>query len=327
MRIRLMAAGLIIAAIWSASSWSARSGWPTSLTIGTASPGGVYVVYGEAVAQVLTEALGIPVTPQATQGSIQNILLLESGNMHLGLVISGIALQAWNGNGAWTGDQKLQSMRALFPMYDQPFEFVALKGSGIRSLPDMAGKPVAAGPPSSAGATYAAKMFDVLGIQVTLRYGAYETQSTQMQSGLFDVLVTTVATPGPALTELDRTGKIDFVPLSADEIAKLRTAMPELSPSTVPTGSYPSMATDYPTVGLYSFVVASKDLPGDLVYAIVKAIYANHERLVKVVPAARESVAENAKSITVVPYHPGALRYYREIGVQIPAALSKSTTQ
>lgn len=327
MRIRLLAAALIVAAIgaaiWPAPSRSAPPGWPASLTIATASPGGVYVVYGEAVAQILTEALGIPVTAQATQGSIQNILLLESGNVQLGLVISGIALQSWNGTGAWTHDKKLQSMRALFPMYDQPFEFVGLKGSGIRSLSDMAGKAVAAGPPSSAGATYAAKMFDLLGIQATLRYGAYETQSKQMQGGFFDALVTTVATPGPALTELDESGKINFIPVSADEIAKLRAAMPELSPSVVKAGSYPSLATDYQSVGLYSFVVAGKDLPDDLAHAIVKAVYANHDRLAKAVPAARESVAENAKSITVVPYHPGALRYYREIGVAVPDASSK----
>src|SRR4029077_104426 len=133
------------------SSWSAPPGWPTSLTIGTASPGGVYVPYGQAMAQILTEALGLPVTAQATQGSIQNFLLIESGDMQIGLVISGIALQSWNGSGAWTHGKPLRSARVLFPMYDQPFEFVALKGSGIRSLSDMGGTPDAAGAPRTAG--------------------------------------------------------------------------------------------------------------------------------------------------------------------------------
>ena len=324
MRIRFLAAALIIAAIWPAPSWSAPPGWPAALTIGTASPGGFYPIYGETLAQILTEALGIPVTAQATQGSAQNILLLESGNVQLGLVIAGIALEGWNGTGAWTRDQKLRSMRALVPMYDAPITIVALKSSGIRSLPDMAGKRVAPGPPSSAGGIYGKKFFDLLGIQATWRYGAFETLSTEMQSGLVDALVSTIASPAPILTKLDRTGEIRFVPMSADEIVKLCTAMPELSPSVVPAGTYPSMSTDYTTVGFFNFVVAGKDLPDDLVYAITKAFYANHDRLAKAIPAARESVAENAKRITVLPYHPGAARYYREIGVVIPAGLGSS---
>jgi TRAP transporter TAXI family solute receptor len=321
MRIRCLAAALIIAAIWPAPSWSAPPGWPASLTIGTASPGGFYPIYGEALAQILTEALGLPVMAQATQGSAQNILLLERGSLQLGLVIAGIAFEGWNGTGAWTHDQKLRSMRALVPMYDAPITMVALKSSGIRSLTDMAGKRVAPGPPSSAGGIYAKKFFDLLDIQATWRYGAFETLSTDMQSGLVDALISTIAPPAPILTKLDQTGEIRFVPMSADEITKLCTAMPELSPSVVPAGTYPSMTTDYTTVGFFNFVVASKDLPDDLVYAIVKAFYANYDGLVKAVPAARESVAENAKSIPVIPFHPGALRYYRELGVEIPAGL------
>ena len=93
------------------------------------------------------------------------------------------------------------------------------------------------------------------------------------------------------------------------------------SPSVVPAGSYPSLTADYKTIGLFNFGIASKDLPDDLVYAIVKAFYANHDRLVEANPAARESVVENLDRNTFIPYHPGAIRYYREIGVELPAAL------
>jgi uncharacterized protein len=112
--------------------------------------------------------------------------------VQLGLVSTDVALDGWNGTGAWTHDKKLRSMRAPFPMYDTPLEVVALKSSGIRSLPDMAGKRVAGGPPA-AGRTIVTKAFDVLG--ATFRYGAYDTLSTQMQSGLVDALVSTIAAP------------------------------------------------------------------------------------------------------------------------------------
>ena len=78
------------------------------------------------------------------------------------------------------------------------------------------------------------------------------------------------------------------------------------------------------TVGFFSFVVAGKDLPEDLVYAIVKAFCANHERKVQAQASARESVVANLNRNTFIPYHPGAARYYREIEVEIPAALASA---
>lgn len=321
---RLAALMGIVFIFASASSWAAPANWPPSLVIGTGSPGGVYFPYGEALAPILTEALGIPVAAQATQASAQNLMLLESGNAQLGFTLAGIALEGWNGTGAWTHDKKLRSMRALFSMYGSPFEMAALKSSGIRSYPDMAGKRIAAGPPSGAGALYAEKFFRLLGIQATLRYGAWETSVTQMQSALVDAFFSPLPDPAPPLTELDRTAQIGFIPMTADEIAKLCTAIPELVSFVVPAGTYPSMTTDYTTVGTFNLAVVSKDLPDDLVYEILKAFYASHGRLVKAVPAAWQSVVENVKRVTVLPYHPGAVRYYGEIGIALRDNLTKA---
>jgi hypothetical protein len=305
---------------WSSPSL-AEANWPSSLTIGTASPGGVYLVYGNALAPILTNALGVPVSAQATQGPDQNILLLESGNVQLAFVTMGTALQGWNGTGAWTHGKNLRSMRALFPMYDTPFQFVVLESSATRTLPDMANKRIGVGPQGGTGGSYASKIFEALGIPATVRYGAWSSLSTQLRSGQLDALLGTAGVPFPVITELDRTEHVRFIPLSAGEIAKLREAMPEFSPSVVPAGSYPSLNTDYKTIGLFNFGVATKDLPDDLVYAAVKALYANHDRLVQANPAAQESVVENLDRNTFIPYHPGAVRYYREIGVELPASL------
>jgi uncharacterized protein len=306
---------------WASQSWSASQGRLASLTIATASPGGVYLVYGKALATVLTEALGIPVDAQATQGTDQNILLIDSGDAQLGFVTTGTALQGWNGSGAWTHGKKLRSIRALFPMYDTPFQFLAANNSGIGSLREMADKQVGAGPQGGTAGTYVQKIFDALGISTAIRFGAWNTLGAQLRSGLLDALVGAAGVPFPVVADLDQTGEIRFVPLSVVEIAKLREVMPELSASVVPAGIYPSLKSDYETIGLYNFGVVSKDLPDNLVYAIVKAFYANHDRMVKAVPAAQESVVGNLDRNTFIPYHPGAVRYYREIGVEIPADL------
>jgi TRAP-type uncharacterized transport system substrate-binding protein len=100
MRIAAWTAVCVVSSLaWAAPSSGAPPGWPASLTIGTGSPGGVYSPYGQALAPILTEALGIPVAAQATQGPNQNILLLESGDAAVGFVTMGVALQAWNGTG------------------------------------------------------------------------------------------------------------------------------------------------------------------------------------------------------------------------------------
>jgi TRAP transporter TAXI family solute receptor len=161
-----------------------------------------------------------------------------------------------------------------------------------------------------------------LDIPVTVRYGAWELLGDQLQSHSLDGMAVAVGAPAPLIVKLDADHAIQFAVLSDKEIAALRAAMPELGLSVVPAGTYPSLAADYKTVGLFNFAVASKDLPDDLVYAIVKAFYANHDRMVAVHKSAQESVVDNLKRNEFLPYHPGAVRYYREIGVAIPAALT-----
>jgi uncharacterized protein len=322
MRVKIWAAAWLMIVIgWSASA-SAAPGWPASLTIGTASPGGIYLFYGNTLAPLLTEAVGIPVSTRATQGPDENILLLESGKVQLAFVTTGSALQAWNGTASWTHGKKLRSMRALFPMYNTPFQFVALDSSGISILRDMGNKQVGVGPQGGTGGLYANKIFEVLGIPAAVQYGAWSTMSRQMRSGVLDAIVGTAGAPFPVITGLDGTEKIRFIPLNDNEIAKLQKAVPEFSPSVVPAGAYPSLNSDYKTIGLFNFTVARKDLPADLAYSVVKAFYANHDQLVEATSAARESVAANVDRDTFIPYHPGALRYYREIGVELPAAVA-----
>jgi uncharacterized protein len=106
---------------------------------------------------------------------------------------------------------------------------------------------------------------------------------------------------------------------SPEQIAGIRKQLPEITPSTIAAGTYRSLTKDYPTIGLYNFAVAHKDLSEDLVYRIVKAVFDNHADLVKAHPLGKETVPENIERNTLLPLHPGALRYYREKGIAVPA--------
>ncbi len=308
-------AAFIVAALfaYAAPAGAAEPNWPPTLTIATASPGGTYHAYGEGLARLLTRVLDMPVAEITTEGPSENIRLIEQGGAQIAFVTMGVALQAWNGTADWTHGREYRSMRAIFPMYDTPFTFVVPKTSGIRTLADMAGKRIGVGPEGGTAGLYVPQILATLKIEAPLTYGSYEDLAAQLLDGKIDVLAAAAGAPFPALAGLDAKKKIRFVPLSRDDIIALRLAMPELTPSSIPAGLYPSMAKDYQTVGLYNFAVVNKDLPDDLVYAIVNAVFTNHDEMVRAHPAAAATVPANYWRNTFLPYHPGAMQYYSRL--------------
>ena len=296
---------------------SLRSGqpnWPEQLLIGTASPGGTYYVYGEGLAKILTRALDLPVVRLATEGPAQNIELLETGEAKLGFVTIGIALQAWNGTGVWEGKRPARSMRAILPMYDTPFQFLVLQESGIRSIAEMAGKRVGVGPRGGTSAAYFPQFFQTLKTPVNLVFGDWAELAAQVHQRTLDVLAVGAGVPFPSFVELEAKDKIRYIAFGAEQIAALRLAMPELSPSRIPAGTYPSLLRHYQTLGLYNFVVAHADLPDDLVYNVVRTVFENHEEMMEAHAAAAATVPANIDRNSFLPLHPGAIRYYRQMG-------------
>jgi TRAP transporter TAXI family solute receptor len=144
---------------------------------------------------------------------------------------------------------------------------------------------------------------------------------SQLISDELDGVVFGTGFPVPALAQLSATHPVDFIQPSAEQVAIIRKQMPEISPSLVPAGTYPSQVRDYQTVGLYNFAVAHKDLADDLVYKIVKAVFDNREELIKAQSSAKETLPANIARNTILPLHAGAIRYYREIGVAIPTGV------
>ncbi|MBU0723869.1 MAG: TAXI family TRAP transporter solute-binding subunit [Alphaproteobacteria bacterium] len=296
-----------------------KANWPKTLTLGTASVGGTYFIYGQVWATLVGEKIGIPINTQQTQGPNQNIILTQQKDIDLGMTTMGVALQAWEGKG-WA-KEKYSNIRALFPMYDTPFHFVALKRSGIKSVKDLNGKNIGVGPKAGTPGTYFPIMFDALGIKATIRNGQASDMSSQVADGLLASFAFAAGLPIAAFSELEATNEVTFFGFTDDEIKKLQAAAPELSETVIPKATYKSMTQDDKTVGVYNFAIAHKDLPASLTYEIVKAIHANHGELVKGHSAAKETLPENVTKNTFLPFHPGAARYYKEAGIAIPEKL------
>ncbi len=249
-----------VALLWPTPSRSGEPNWPDQLLIGTASPGGTYYVYGEGLAKILTRTLDLPVVKLATEGPAQNIELLEAGEAKLGFVTIGIALQAWNGTGVWAGKKPARSMRAIFPMYDTPFQFLVLQESGIRSIAEMAGKRVGVGPRGGTSAAYFPEFFNTLKVPVNLVFGEWAELAAQVHQRTLDVLAVGAGVPFPSFIELEAKDKVRYIAFGPEQIAALRLAIPELTPSRIPAGTYPSLLRHYQTLGLYNFAVAHADL-------------------------------------------------------------------
>jgi TRAP transporter TAXI family solute receptor len=304
-----------------ALGWAQNTNWPKSLTLATASPGGVYYVYGEAVAEILKDSLKVTVNHLPTQGPVHNVKLIESGDAQLGLITMGVGLQGWNGTGDWASGQRYRKMRALFPMYDTAFQFVALRRSDIKTVAQFNNRNVGVGPRAGTGGAYVPAMLAAIGITAKIGNSSFDVAASDLLEGRYDALVMASGVPFPALKKVEAKEPLVFISLNPEQTEAIRKAMPELTPSQIGSGIYTSLDKPYATLGLYNFAICRDDLPDELVYQLVKAIFVNHARLLKAHPTAEETVPQNADKNTFLPFHPGAVRYYREIGIKISDAL------
>lgn len=310
--------GLIAAAITLTAATALAQ--PKTMTLGTASVGGTYFVYGGVVAKILTDKTGIQVSTQQTQGPNQNVILVQDGKIELGMTTMGIALQAWTGTGDWTKGKKYDAIRALFPMYDTPLQCVALKKSGITSFKQLDGKTVGVGPKAGTPGTYFPLIFDALGMKATIRNGQGADMGSQLGDGILDAFCFGAGLPIPIFSQLDAEKEVVFFTWTDAERDAIRKKMPEFSESVIPKGTYKSMTADQKTIGLYNFAIANKSMSDDVAYLVTKTILENNAAMVQGHAAASETIAANAKANTFLPFHPGAVRYYKEKGIQLPAA-------
>ncbi len=310
------------AMLYAAPSSAQNPSWPKSLTLGTASVGGVFFVYGQVWANIASDAVKVPINTRQTDGPNHNIILTDAKQIELGMTTMGVALQGWNGKGAWTQGRKFQNIRAIFPMYDTMFHFVTTKATGINSVADLAGKNVGVGPRAGTPGTYLPQMLEALNIKVAaIRNGGASDMASQLGDGLIDAFGFAAGLPFPAYAEIEATRPVTFFSFTKDQIATLKQRMPELSDATIPKGTYRTLTEDQPTVGVYNFAIAHKDLPDDLVYGIVKAVMENNQKMVQGHAAAKDTLPQNVTKNTFLPFHPGAVKYFREKGFKIDEKL------
>jgi len=293
------------------------------ISIGTGGTGGVYYPYGGALAEIWTKHVeGVKAVAEVTGASVENIKLAHKGETVVGEVMGDVAFEAAYGKGRF--EEKAQDVAAMFVMYQNVFHVVTLKDSGIQSLQDLKGKRVSVGSPGS-GTEY---MANLVFKAIDLPYDSFEVKrlsfvenANALRDGTIDAGVWCVGPPTSSIMDLSTTHDIRVVPFSREEVEKVVSTYQYYAPSTLAKGVYNGVEEDVATVSVWNVVICQKSLPEDLVYNLVKAAFENQDYLMKVYPGAKDTTPENAVQFSPIPLHPGAVKYLKEKGLEVPEKL------
>lgn len=295
-----------------------KTGWPNSMTIGTASQGGTYFIYGNGFGSYIADTLGISATGEVTGGPVQNVTLVETGDHLMGLVTMGPAYDAWMGESELAPGLEHHSIRALFPMYQTPFQVVALKSSGITSVSDLEGKRVSVGPAGGTPGTYWPQFIEALGVEARISNAGASDAVGQVADGLVDAFAFAAGVPISAFAQISAEQDVVMFGFNEEELPKIIEAFPAMAPLTIPAGTYTGHDYEQNTVALWNFAIAHQDMPDSLAYEITKLAMENPDRMVQIHAAARETLLENWEKNSFMPFHAGAVKYYEEKGITIP---------
>lgn len=276
------------------------------LVLGTATPGGGFPVFGDAFAEMVNaQEPALRVQTRNTQGSTENVPLLEAGGIDLGLVAGELASAAMAKPGT--------KLRIVTAMYSSPGLFVVKGDSPVRSIADLKGKPVVLGTQGSGITALGHTVLDALELPVEkILLDKAADGPPMLQSGRAAALWG-AGVGWPAFTALAKDGG-RFVGPSEDEIRRILAKQPALQRVTMPAHSYPGQGAPVPSVGSWSYVFATERLSVEAAYLLARAIHRAEAPLAARLEQARETTMANTVAAAPRPelLHPGVRKYLLE---------------
>lgn len=317
----IYAAVAMCAAIALPAAAQDREGWPSSITIGTGSQGGTYFTYGSGFGAMLSEDLGLNAGVEITGGPVQNVTLVETGEHQLGFVTLGPADEARRGESPLMPGVPHENVRALFPMYQTPLQAAVLASSDIQNFQDLVGKRIGVGPAGGTSATYWTRYFNATDDSATISNAGGSDTAGQLKDGLIDAFVYAAGLPTGAYAQLAVENDVRFLSMGDETLATMKQLAPAMQDFTIPANTYEDQPEDLRTVSLWNFAIAHQEMPESLAYEITALAMENHDRMMQNHAAAKETLPENVLKNAVIPFHPGAVRWFEENGYEIPADL------
>lgn len=303
-----------------------------SLVIATATPGGTYYPVGVALGILVTQKLQPKIVAAAinSAGSGENIQMLVNREVHLAILQGLYGAMAFSGKGTYKG-QPVQEIRSITMLWENVEHFVLrashVKTNTIEDLKQLNRKySIGKRGSGTEGSTRA--ILEALGIELdtdfTSEYLGYSPSAQAMVDGRIAGATLSAGPPVAAVTQsfaqLGANG-VSVLTFTDDHLNTIRRAFPVWTRYTIAANTYPGQSNPIQTIAQPNFLACHADLPEDVIYDITKAVYENLTEIQNIHKATLVMSLDKATAGLAVPLHPGALRYYREQGLEIPAAL------
>jgi TRAP transporter TAXI family solute receptor len=293
------------------------------LSIATGGTGGVYYPYGGGIAKILNESMpGVRATAEVTSASVDNLKLIRDGRADLAFTLADTLAEAAGGRGPFAG--RPVPVASLAVLYTNYTHVIALGSSDIRTIADLRGKVVATGSPGSGTEIIATRILRAAGLDpdadVTRQGLGVSESAGALKDGKIAAFFWSGGLPSAAVQDLAHTTGITIrmIP-TGDLVARLQQEHGTLySAATVPARSYPGIDGDVPVVGVDNVLVANASMPEPLAYDVTRLLFEKQTELAGIHPEARNLSLERAAGAGPAPFHPGAIRFYREKGVWKP---------
>ncbi len=288
------------------------------VTVLTGGTSGVYYPLGVAMSQLFGKAMpDAKVSVQSTKASAENLNLIHAGRGELAFTLGDALSDAYKGDAEAGFKSPLKDLRAVAGIYPNYVQIVASADSGIKTLADLKGKRLSVGAPKSGTELNARAILKAAGLSYSdlgkVEYLPFGESVELMKNRQLDATLQSAGLGVASLRDLAASVKVVMVPIPADVVAKVGD--PAYQAEVIPAHTYEGQDADVPTAAITNFLVTNAKVPEQTVYEMTKAIYTNLPALVAAHSAAKKIKLENAMKGAPVPMHPGALKYYHEVGL------------
>ena len=278
---------------------------------------GVYYPIGVGLSQVYSTGIeGAKTSVQATKASVENLNLLQAGRGELALALGDSVADAWNGVEDAGFKAPLKKLRAIAGTYPNYIQIVASKESGITTLADLKGKRISVGAPKSGTELNARAIFKAAGLSYEdmgkVEFLPYAESVELIKNRQLDATLQSSGLGMAAIRDLAATLPINFVAIPAEVSAKIDNAAYQAA--AIPAGTYDGQDLEVATVAINNILVSHEGVSEEVAYQMTKLMFDNLERLGNAHSAAKDIKLEGAAKSLPIPLHPGAERYYKEVG-------------
>jgi len=308
--------GLSLLCLFWVGTFTAAEAQDVKLILATGGTAGTYYPFGGSMAKIWNSKIpGMNVTAQATGASAENVRLINKKEAELALVQSDTIDFAYNAKEAFK--EPLKRMNALAVLYPEIIQ-VVVKGSGpAKNFADLKGKKVGVGAPGSGTEANFRQLCDVYGMKkedVNAQFLSFSESAEAFKDNHIDAFIVTAGIPNAAIMDISTQHDVRILNIAADITQKLTEKYPFLSAAKIPAGTYKNQTAEVSTVAVNAVLIVSSELKDDVVYNLTKTLFDNQAELTTAHAKGKELSLANAVKGVSIPFHPGAVKYYKEKG-------------